>query len=181
METIETERLSLRRLEAADALAVLCIAGDEDTAWWADIVPLEDIDDSKYFIRWGNNRDGFEQYGITLRGENRVIGLVQVTSWTLGGRTECVMGYMLSDRERGRGYMTEAVRAVCGDLFGRRGVSAVTCEILPDNVGSRGVVSRCGFRVEDEYPFGRPSRNLDDRPLDEWVLTDTMWNSRAAA
>lgn len=55
------------------------------------------------------------------------------------------IGYGLRQGCCGQGYMTEAVKALCGWALTQPGVTRVEAETAPDNLPSQKVLSRAGF------------------------------------
>lgn len=55
------------------------------------------------------------------------------------------IGYGISDEYRGRGYATEAVKAVTSWALNYLGVSCVEAETEADNTASINVLQKCGF------------------------------------
>ena len=120
-------------------------------------------------LRWGPNREdqtfAFLREAIA-RGrapESRSLDLAVVersTSRVCGGvgihgRTpdKVEIGYVLARRAWGRGYATEAVRAVL-PLAAAIGAREVFALVLPANGASVGVLRRCGFEpVRDAGPY----------------------------
>lgn len=64
---------------------------------------------------------------------------------------EVEIGYGLGEEFGHNGYMTEAVRALCGWVMGQKGVVHVIAETEADGWASQGVLQRCGFT---EYSRG---------------------------
>ena len=160
---IETERLILRPLSETDAEDIYAIGSDEQTAYWAGMLRYDNLYDAKCEI-WC-----LDGYGITVKGEDRVIGLVGVNrnadrsnDWT----TE--LGYFLSKDHRGHGYMPEAVSAICNEMFDAEGAERVMLEIRQDNIPSREVARKCGFTQNENQTHWR--LNLYGKPLDEFIL-----------
>ena len=60
------------------------------------------------------------------------------------------LGYGLGKNYEGRGYMTEAARAMCSWALSQPGVTSVVAETKRDNRPSQRILSRCGFRLERE-------------------------------
>ena len=85
----------------------------------------------------------FTEFLIVLKENSLVIGSVEFKYVPREGVTE--VGYGLNPRHTGHGYMTEALRGLL--QFGKeRGVRRVLADTRPDNVKSRNVLQRCGFR-----------------------------------
>ena len=55
------------------------------------------------------------------------------------------IGYGLKEEYRHHGYMTEAVKAMCGWAFSQEGVRRVTAETDKQGTASQRVLIRCGF------------------------------------
>jgi RimJ/RimL family protein N-acetyltransferase len=58
------------------------------------------------------------------------------------------VGYWLAPEARGKGYMTTAVRLLCGWLFDELAMDRVQLTTAPANRPSQAVASRCGFKQE---------------------------------
>ncbi len=90
----------------------------------------------------------FTLFPIVLKENSHVIGSVDFKYTPKDGVTE--VGYGLNPDYTGRGYMTEALGAFL--LFGKKlGIRTVRADTSPDNIKSRNVLKRCGFRfLRDE-------------------------------
>ncbi len=147
---LETERLLLRPHEASDFEAVFTM--------WADPLVMRHIlgrpstrEESwsrvlRYAGHWSLLGFGFwamqEKGGAEFVGEVGVAEFQRQIEPTLGGDPEA--GWVLSSAAHGRGYATEAMRAVLAwsdrELRCRTG-----CIIGPANVGSIRVAEKLGF------------------------------------
>ena len=89
----------------------------------------------------------FTEFLIVLKETDKIIGSIDYKYVPRGGLTE--VGYGLNPLYQGRGYMTEALGALLefGKLLGIRRVRADT---LKDNIASRRVLQKCGFRFLKE-------------------------------
>lgn len=65
--------------------------------------------------------------------------------------------WRLSPDHWGKGYATEAARAVLTDAFGPLGLAEVVSFTTPGNARSRGVMERLGMRREPAFDFDHPS------------------------
>ena len=68
--------------------------------------------------------------------------------WLSADGYTAMIGYTLAPEAQGRGYATEASRALLTELFARRGVHRVAATMDPANVASARVLERLGFRYE---------------------------------
>ena len=170
IEVIVTEHLILRAMEEKDARALLNTIGDEGTAWWSDDYRFHSIEEAIGFIAWGNEGDEILQYGIFKKDSDNVIGYVQVKLPELTGMPDArELGYALSKEHRRRGYMSEAVNAVCDHLFQDKTIRLITLEVLPNNLPSLGVARKCGFSFVEEPQEKKHLRFLDDQLLGLYV------------
>ena len=109
---------------------------------------------------------------ITDKESDRLLGLIQAIGPHLSGEEGDIIeiGYFLSEKERGNGYMTEAVCALRDELFAYPCVNGLILKILPDNNASKGVAIRSGFHYIEQAQENRDHRHLDNMPLDRYVL-----------
>ena len=169
IEQIETERLILKAMTEKDARALLSTVGDIGTAWWSDDY-IYDLNETIEFIEFNNQGIDTLLYGVFRKESDDVIGYVQIKLSPITGKIDVrELGYAMSKEYRRRGYMSEAVNAVCNHLFQNEYIKRITLEILPDNLPSQGVARKCGFSFVEEPEEKRHLRFLDDKPLDLYV------------
>ena len=169
IEQIETERLILKTLREKDARALLSTVGDSETAWWSDDY-IYDLDETIEFIEFNSQGIDTLLYGVFRKESDDVIGYVQIKLAPITGKIDVrELGYAMSKEYRRRGYMSEAVNAVCNHLFQNEHIKRITLEILPDNLPSLGVARKCGFSFVEEPEEKKHLRFLDDKPLDLYV------------
>jgi ribosomal-protein-alanine N-acetyltransferase len=87
---------------------------------------------------------------ITDRTDDRLIGNcgIRVNDPDL---REANIGYELDPRHWGRGYATEAARAILGFGFDELGLHRVWAECVADNTGSARVLEKLGMRREAHF------------------------------
>ena len=169
MKRIHTPRLVLKALKSSDCDNLGSILGDPQTAYWFDSFVINDRETLLYIInKWNNDKD-LCQYGIFEKGSDRVIGVIQV--WTEDDVHVRTLGYALSKDYRGKGYMTEAVKAVCERLFYNHMVKTIMLWVRPVNLPSQAVARKAGF-IKSTPPngWGRTTF-LKDEPVDRLILT----------
>ena len=182
LPTVTTPRLLLRPMCFSDRAELFEMLSDAPTAWWADLPVMDSVGEATCMIGWANRDPLIDQYGICEKGSDRVIGFIQVKHpGFIGEPGVSELGYVLHRDFRGKGYMTEAVRAVCGMVFFEEDVREITLEILPDNPRSVGVARKAGFVLEREPDSERDTRYLDGRLLDRYVLTRERFTRPEAA
>ena len=179
MKKINTSRLVLKAMSFSDCDNLRLILGDPETAWWCDSFVLDDCKLIEYFIHKGNMSRDSRQYGIYEKGSDTVIGLIQV--YIRENEKERELGYVLSKDHRGKGYMTEVVKAVCNRIFYNPAVEAVALRVLPNNLPSQAVARKAGFVLEPQPEWEKETTFLENLPLDKLVLTRKRHMSGKAA
>ena len=144
-KNIQTERLLLRRFTEADAADVLAIMSDEETARKAGFKPLKTLEEAENVI----HHELCYCFAMTEKGADKVIGIIQSISLFNFGHDfpslTGMIGYMMDVGHRGRGYMTEAVKAVTEHLLVEDGCDDVTIKVFVGNEASRKVALKCGY------------------------------------
>lgn len=88
------------------------------------------------------------------------------------------IGYWLRPSAVGRGYMTEAVRLVCGLAFEVLGAARVFIRCDPHNTRSAAVPQRLGFRHEGTLRCDTRSPSGELRDTMYWGMTAEEWGGR---
>lgn len=73
------------------------------------------------------------------------------------------VGYSMIASARGRGYATEAARALMAEGFASAGLKRIRAYCLPENQASRKVLTRLGFAPDGLLPHGATVRG---KPVD---------------
>jgi RimJ/RimL family protein N-acetyltransferase len=148
---IKTDRLILREITVDDLPAVHAYQNDplylRYYAW-----EHRTEDDVRSFLqmlidlRHEEPRRRF-QLAITLRGDDTCIGNCGIRRKDHND-FEADIGYELNPRHWGRGYATEAARALVAHGFAEMGLHRVSAWCVADNAGSRRVLEKCGMQLE---------------------------------
>ena len=86
---------------------------------------------------------------ITVKGDrSKIIGRVSLFNIARGGMMLAQLGYHLDKDSQGQGYMTEAVKGVCGFAFEVMNLHRIEAFILPENDRSLALIKNCGFVYE---------------------------------
>ena len=100
------------------------------------------------FILWqGETPRSKAQLAITLAHTGRLIGNVGVRRETAGDPV-ADMGFELHPDHWGRGYASEAARAMVDWGFGDWGLERIHAHCVSENAGSARVLERAGLRLE---------------------------------
>ena len=92
-------------------------------------------------------RHGFSIWAVTERESGSVLGDAGLVHWAHRG-PEVELAYRLGKAHWGRGYATEAARAWVEAGLGELGLGRIVAVTYPDNIASRRVLEKSGFRFE---------------------------------
>ena len=182
--SITTERLVLRRYEASDAeqmsrVTLAAKAHLEPWMPWARAEPLPADERAALIERFMREFD---------EGSDFVMGIFTHTGEYLGGtglltrRGAGVLevGYWIAPEHQGKGYITEATKALT--LVALRYCGAELVELLhdPDNARSSRVPQRCGFTYQgDEFVALDPASEPEVTSVWSFSAPDLAANPQA--
>lgn len=146
---LETKRLVLREMQPADAEAHFRVLSDEEVVRYYNPQPFTRIEESIQSIE--RHRRRFEQHeairwGITLKGENIVIGNCGF-AWEMQDRC-AELGYVLSRAYWRQGIMTEALQALLQFGFVLKNLHRIEAMVDVDNVASIRTLQKLHFQEE---------------------------------
>jgi RimJ/RimL family protein N-acetyltransferase len=160
MTTITTHRLVLRPHEPADAEALLRGVGNLNVSQWAARIPYPyALSDAEAYL--AQDSDTMVRCAIALKDDpGRLIGGIGY-EWKTGEIPE--VGYWISEPFWGRGYATEAARAMIGHAFDVGGHDALAASYQLGNEASRRILAGLGFvEIGEAESFSR-ARNAPTR------------------
>ncbi len=147
---IVTERLALRRFRASDAATLSEYRSDPAVARyqsWTAPYPLAQAEATVATLATGDpGRPGWFQYAIERTADHTHLGDVGVLLHDNLRQAE--IGFTLAAQHHGRGYATEAVRAVLDHLFHVQRLHKVSAECDARNAASARLLERAGFTRE---------------------------------
>ncbi|HEX2208361.1 MAG TPA: GNAT family N-acetyltransferase [Longimicrobium sp.] len=148
---LRTERLVLREFTATDWPAVFAYENDPRYLrfYERDQVTERQCQALIYqFVLWqGEQPRSKAQLAITLAATGEVIGNVGVRRET-ADEPLADMGFELHPEHWGRGYATEAARAMVDWGFGEWGLERIHAHCVCENTASARVLERVGMRME---------------------------------
>lgn len=176
MKTIETVRLILRAWTMEDAPDLYDYAKSPLVGPAAGWKPHESIEETRAYLTASIPED--QTWAIVPKATGRAIGSIGLHKTRNPKARE--IGYVLHPSEWGKGYMTEAVKAVLLFAFEILDMEIVRVGHFPDNVRSRNVIQRCGFRYEGMLRRSYPI--YDGTVMDEccYSMTREEWNAGAS-
>jgi len=135
--------LTLRPWATGDAEAIVeCVDGDPEIARWLDQVPQPySLEDAKAYI----GEPGERAFAIVENATGRVVGSIGCRLLD-DGVSE--IGYWLRADARGRGVATRALELLSRWALEQEGIERVQLRADVENVASRRVAEKAGFRPE---------------------------------
>lgn len=147
---METDRLKLRPFTSNDAMAVLAYGSQTTVARAANFTSLRTLRDARSFLA-ALQRLGMlaivEKETDKLVGNIGAFPFLSPTGTPVKAGLE--VGYALNQDFWGRGYMTEALRALCQELAVQN-VQFVRARVYANNQASIRVLEKAGFHRQKE-------------------------------
>lgn len=171
-KTLETERLLLRRVTAADAREMYeHWASDGEVTRYLTWPTHTGVDMTEAFLRWTEQQyEKPEHYhwGIVEKASGKLIGNISVVR-LIEEIDAAELGWALGRAWWGRGIMPEAARAVLQFLFDEVGVNRVYAGHDAENQNSGRVMQKIGMTYEGrQRAAGRNNRGVVD--MDQYAI-----------
>ena len=150
LPVLRTPRLVLRPLRQEDDPSLVEIFSDPralETWFRPPFTTLEQAREYRGTLHEGFRRRSLFIWGIFAghdEGEAPLAGVAILTRWSAIHR-RIDLGYYLASPFWGRGYATEAARALLAFSFDSLGIHRVEAEVVPGNDASVRVLERAGF------------------------------------
>ena len=150
MTVIETERLLLRRLTAADAPFILTLLTDADFLAQVGDRGVHNLEDARRYVREGPGasyaRYGFGLNAIQLKRTSAAVGLCGLLR--RDSHPDVEIGFALLPQARGQGLALEAAAATLSWGLNTLALKRVVALTAPDNTGSIRILERIGLHFE---------------------------------
>ncbi|HEY8320301.1 MAG TPA: GNAT family N-acetyltransferase [Candidatus Baltobacteraceae bacterium] len=166
MRTLQTERLALVPVNASNSETLWHLLQAPHLRDFQEL-PSVGLAQFKRLVaerpqRLHDHAAGRFEWLMFVRGEDEPIGWVSLRLSDrdpVGGE----VGYSVLERARGKGYATEASRALIAEGFSRANLKRVRAYCLPENVASRAVLAKLGFASDGLLRHGA---TIAGRPVD---------------
>ncbi len=164
--TLNTQRLTLRRLNQGDAQALFTLCTDEDILkYLAGISPYTDISMAYSYLEKLEQKyktNNYFDWAICLKDSDMMIG--RITSYAVDEDKRMIdIAWQMNKEYRSKGYMTEAVKEVIKQLS-KLGFERIEAFADVDNIASNKVIKKCGFEFEGtlrKYDLNRQGKLYD--------------------
>ena len=151
---IETGRLLLRRVTAADLDELIAIHADPDIERFMGTFDRDSATDWLDRVNQCWHAYGYGRVAITDRATGRLLGRTGLQYFEQFAETE--LGWTLRRDAWGCGYATEAARACADWAFGEFEIPYLTSLIEPDNERSMKIAERLGMtRLRNDFMLER--------------------------
>ncbi len=151
MVILETDRLIVRDEKESDLNDMFRLWSDKNVMYYLDDIMTETIEETAENLKNAiANSDG-HYFCVCDKVSGSYMGNVGYTISDITPFGKIVhMGYLLLPEYQGKGYMTEAVKRVIDFAFSDDGCIRITTGCYSDNVASKRVMEKAGFRKEGE-------------------------------
>jgi ribosomal-protein-alanine N-acetyltransferase len=152
---IETERMTLRLPQHSDFRAWTALRAESrdflvpwEPTWAEDHFSRKSFTNRVYWAaraeRLGNALPVF----LIRRADEALLGALTLDNIRRGPAQSGTLGYWIGQRHARQGLMREAIRAMVHHAFTELDLSRIEAACLPENVASRGVLEKSGFKYE---------------------------------
>ena len=151
MQILETDRLILRHLERGDLDDLHALYADpEIRRYFPDgtLTREETLEELEWFLAGHPEHPQLGLWATIHKPTGGFIGRCGLLPWTIEGRPEVEVAYLLAKRYWGQGLATEAARAIVHHACAHLGHERLICLIDPANAASIRVAERIGMRLE---------------------------------
>jgi len=156
MFTLTTERLFLRHFHVLDSEPIYQVFGDAEVMRFSDGTKTQEWVQiwlrtclERYYQTWG-----FGPHAVVEKRSHVVIGYCGLFFFPdIDGQAEVELGYRLVRAAWGKGYATEAAKAVHDYAFTVLGIKRLIVIIDPSNVASIRVAEKIGMHYEKDVMF----------------------------
>ncbi len=176
---IETERLRLTSWQDTeeDAQGLFLWASRPNVGPNAGWKPHASLEESRKILR-EMFIPGGDGYAIRKKDNDEIIGNISIYEDTAReGVKSMELGYALSDEYWGRGYMTEAAKALMAYAFEKYDLVIMAIRTSEVNVRSQRVIEKCGFKYEGTIRKAYHIYTGEDRDSRFYSITREEWEA----
>jgi len=153
MKILETDRLIFRHLLPDDLDQLFVLYSDPEIRRYfpeGTLTYEETKEELEWFLNGHPKHPELGLWATILKESNQFIGRCGLLPWTIEGRYEVEVAYMIAKEYWRQGLGTEAAGAILQYGFEQLGLSRLICLIDPANDASRRVAVKIGMTFERE-------------------------------
>ncbi|WP_055681144.1 GNAT family N-acetyltransferase [Jannaschia rubra] len=152
---IETERLILRLPQHADYRPWVNLREGSarflqpwEPEWAPDHLSRKSFTNRVYWANRSHGQGTALALFLTRKTDGEVLGAITMDNIRRGPAQSATLGYWIGQAHARQGYMREAIVALGHHAFARLDLSRLEAACLEENVASRGLLERSGFKYE---------------------------------
>ena len=152
---IETERLTLRQPVLTDFRDWAALRKQSENfltrwepAWADDHLSRKAFSNRVYWAQRAIAAGTALPLFLIRRADQCLLGAITLDNIRRGPAQAGTLGYWVGEAHARQGYMREAIEAVVHHAYERLDLSRIEAACLPENMASRGVLEKCGFKYE---------------------------------
>ncbi len=152
---LETERLTLRPPVHADFTPWSGLRRDSreflapwEPTWAEDHLSRRAFTNRVYWASRSIAAGTAVPLFLTRRSDDALVGAITLDNIRRGPAQAGTLGYWIGAPFAREGYMSESIEAIVHHAFEKMGLSRIEAACLPENVASRGLLERSGFKYE---------------------------------
>ena len=148
--TLQTERLTLRRLMVSDAMDMFEYSKNKEVTRYLTWDAHPDVGYTREYLQYLGthyNMGDFVDWGVMLTEEDKMIGTCGFTRFDYNNNSGEI-GYVINPAYRGREIAAEAVRAVMQFGFETLGLNRIEARFIEGNAASMRVMEKTGMTFE---------------------------------
>jgi RimJ/RimL family protein N-acetyltransferase len=174
---ITTERLNLRTWIADDIPLMTAISSDPKVMeYFPSTQDLKATQQLIHYINEQHDKYGYSLYAVEIKNTGEFIGFVglahpsfDIPNFKPQGLPIVEIGWRLSSKHWGRGYATEAAKAVLAYAFNELNLDEIISFTTIENKKSRNVMEKIGLQHDKADDFEHP-KIVEHSPLRKHVI-----------
>jgi ribosomal-protein-alanine N-acetyltransferase len=150
---LETDRLTLRHLEVGDLDALHRLYSDPQVRahFPEGTLTLEETrEELEWFLQGHPDRPELGLWAAVERCSGAFLGRCGLLPWTIDGKSEVELAYLIDKSRWGEGLATEAARGIIRHASEQLGLNRLICLIMPGKLASAAVATKVGMTFERE-------------------------------
>lgn len=144
---LESERLTLRRLQPKDTAAMFRCMSHPEVRAYTEINPGKLLFPGRLYRYFEESYRFLRDlhFAVIRKEDGDWIGLCSLQYWDVEGQ-KARLGYLISPAHWNQGYATEAAARLLDFAFDTLGLASVEARCSPDNPASERVLRKCGLQ-----------------------------------
>ncbi|SPJ24782.1 GNAT family N-acetyltransferase [Palleronia abyssalis] len=152
---VETDRLTLRQPEHSDFRAWSDLRQESvdflqpwEPTWAPDHLSRKSFTNRVYWAQRSIRTESALPLFMFRRTDGTLVGAITLDNIRRGPAQSGTLGYWIGQAYARQGFMREGIEGLVHHAFHRLDLSRVEAACLPENVASRGVLEKSGFKYE---------------------------------